>query len=712
MKSNSKNNNDEIIKLKKENEELKTRLSINKKIIQEFFKNSNMSQKASVFVENIKKENSVLLSKIETLKKENENISKINYIPGDKNKSVDIYENKLFVYENLLKEKQSIIINLKEQNNTLNQLFQSKINKDKIKFLDKNIEQKNALNLTNNINNNNDINNNNISNNELNKCFIEEIYVTSPHKVVNTLNDKVELYKSVNQKLKNLIHELKENLSNKEKEYNKLEEEALKIKQELQKCTQMKNNEDIINQLIQYQSMKSIPISQSCSNFKIQKNEFNNNKINNTRNKTKKTRSSSYIMTYSNNAKKEKIMKEIENYENINKTVKEITDNDFDLAGEWADTLKHCGMTQEEFLRFCELNITNKLTNAIEYLYKILIDKNIQIKLLTQENEALNEENIRLNKINIEMESMIEFYQKNKNKKIKNKTKNDIIIQNNNNNNFKNQTIIKNNSFFDDYKNKFLNVRNKNTLNFNNNSSQNELQSTFVNVDNNITHTNININMMMDYDHINDINKNSITSSEFRDGLLLNELNKINNNKFINKDKTQNNQSNSLIKPKKINKSKDKALRYLKMDKRKIKNRSYNKLIIDRNNNINNNYIDYTNNNINDNNEKTQNISTIKKSCKNFDKINEYNRTIKNIFSNTEKMQIKNIKKNINTKKINNINLNADRIMNNLKLLNKNKYKINEDNNTNNNNHYKLCKSENNKIVKLFKKQIKIKLNK
>ena len=131
MKSNSKNNNDEIIKLKKENEELKTRLLINKKIIQEFFKNSNMSQKASVFVENIKRENNVLLAKIETLKKENENISKmkLNYVPGDKNKKIDLYENKLFVYENLLKEKQSIIINLKEQNNNLKELFQSKINK-------------------------------------------------------------------------------------------------------------------------------------------------------------------------------------------------------------------------------------------------------------------------------------------------------------------------------------------------------------------------------------------------------------------------------------------------------------------------------------------------------------------------------------------------------------------------------------------------------
>ena len=402
MKSNSINNN-ENIRLKKENDELKTRLSINQKIIKEFFKNSNMDKKAIIFVENIKKENNILLAKIENLKKENEKLSTIY----SKNNPIDIYENKLFVYENLLKEKQSIIINLKEQNKNLKEIVESNINKNKIEEIKDNyIKNVKKENIGNNINN---------------KCFIEEIYITSPHKVVNNLNDKIELYKSVNQRLKILIKELKTNLSNKEKDYLKLEEESIKIKEELQKCNQMKNNEDIINQLIHYQNMKSIPISQSCSNFKIQNNEFNNN----TRNK--KTKSSSNINIYNNN-NKEKMMKEIERYENINKTVKEISNKDFDLAEEWVETLKHCGMTQEEFLRFCELKITNKLTNAIEYLYKILIDKNIQIKLFMQENEALNEENIRLNKINIEMESIIEFYQKNKK-------------------NEKNKKLIKNNSF-------------------------------------------------------------------------------------------------------------------------------------------------------------------------------------------------------------------------------------------------------------------------
>ena len=137
-------------------------------------------------------------------------------------------------------------------------------------------------------------------------------------------------------------------------------------------------------------------------------------------------------------------MKEIEVYENVNKTVKEISENDFDLAGEWAETLKQCGMTQEEFLKFCGMKMTNKLTNAIEYLYKILIDKNIQIKLLMKENETLNEENIRLNKINIQMETLVDYYEKNnKSNNIKDKSENNL------NQNKKNK-IIKSNTFFDD----------------------------------------------------------------------------------------------------------------------------------------------------------------------------------------------------------------------------------------------------------------------
>ena len=565
MKSNLQINN-EIKLLKKENEELKTRLTINTEIIQEFFKNSNIDEKVSLFVENIKKENNLLLNEINDLKNQNQKLISVNEQISNPNKiNLETYEDKLFIYENLLKEKQSIIVNLKEQNKNLKLFIDSKIEKKEI---------------------NNDINEEKDKTSNY-KYIIEEIYIVSPQQLINTLNDKIELYKDINTKLKNLINEFKTRLLNKDKEYLQLEEEVMHLKQELQKYTQIKNNEEIMNQLIQYQSMKSIPISQSYSNI-----NFNNIKNKNTRNK--QTRSLSYINNYTNDLKK--VMKEIEVYENFNKTVNEISKNDFDLAGEWAETLKQCGMTQEEFLKFCGMKITNKLTNAIEYLYKILIDKNIQIKLLMKENETLNEENIRLNKINIQMETLVDYYEKNnKNNNIKNENEN-IFNKN------KNNKIIKSNTFFDDSK-----IRDKTIIS----PLKNKQQKTYVNVGNNITHTNININMLMDYE------------------------NKLNENKFKNGY---------------IYKSNDKLYRHIKLNNKKISNKSYNKIIKGKKHGLI---------------CKTLNLSSIKKNQNDLSKINNknfnYNKTIKNIFSNTEKFLI-NKGRNTDTKKKKNINL----IMNSL----------------------------------------------
>ena len=565
MKSNLQINN-EIKILKKENEELKARLSINTEIIQEFFKNSNIDEKVSLFVENIKKENNLLLNEINDLKNQNQKLISVNEQISNPNKiNLETYEDKLFIYENLLKEKQSIIVNLKEQNKNLKLFIDSKIEKKEI---------------------NNDIDEEKDKTSNY-KYIIEEIYIVSPQQLINTLNDKIELYKDINTKLKNLINEFKTRLLNKDKEYLQLEEEVMHLKQELQKYTQIKNNEEIMNQLIQYQSMKSIPISQSYSNI-----NFNNIKNKNTRNK--QTRSLSYINNYTNDLKK--VMKEIEVYENFNKTVNEISKNDFDLAGEWAETLKQCGMTQEEFLKFCGMKITNKLTNAIEYLYKILIDKNIQIKLLMKENETLNEENIRLNKINIQMETLVDYYEKNnKNNNIKNENEN-IFNKN------KNNKIIKSNTFFDDSK-----IRDKTIIS----PLKNKQQKTYVNVGNNITHTNININMLMDYE-------NKLNENKFKSGYIYN--------------------------------SNDKLYRHIKLNNKKISNKSYNKIIKGKKHGLI---------------CKTLNLSSIKKNQNDLSKINNknfnYNKTIKNIFSNTEKFLI-NKGRNTDTKKKKNINL----IMNSL----------------------------------------------
>ena len=162
MKSNLQINN-EIKLLKKENEELKTRLTINTEIIQEFFKNSNIDEKVSLFVENIKKENNLLLNEINDLKNQNQKLISVNEQISNPNKiNLETYEDKLFIYENLLKEKQSIIVNLKEQNKNLKLFIDSKIEKKEI---------------------NNDIDEEKDKTSNY-KYIIEEIYIVSPQQLI------------------------------------------------------------------------------------------------------------------------------------------------------------------------------------------------------------------------------------------------------------------------------------------------------------------------------------------------------------------------------------------------------------------------------------------------------------------------------------------------------------------------------------------------
>ena len=396
--------------LKKENSDLHQNLQINKDIIQTFFKKSPIEKKVDLFIEKTKQENKLLLEQILDLKKENNKLSKYsNQINKYKNE-IEIANSKIFMFENLIVEKENIISNLNK------------------KILMYKSKDKNNLN---------------------------EVFIVNPSQIVNKINENLQLYKEINQKLTNHIKTLKLALTKKEKEMSKMEKELYKYKKEVSLYKQQKNNVDIITQLNQYQAMNSsLNRSTICKSHNTLHNQNNDNfhtlnsskSINNLR------------------GKKKSLYNEIERLENVNKNAKEITEKQFDLASEWYETLKHCNMTQEEYVNFCNNKLTIRLTDIIEYLYKFLIDKNIQIKLLSEENNYLNSENLNLNKLYLELQ---EQYEK----------------------------------------------KGKNTLKDDN--------STFVNVDNNITNNNININMMMDY--MKEV-KQSMTSSEFRDGMIIDQF--------------------------------------------------------------------------------------------------------------------------------------------------------------------------------------------
>ena len=425
--------------LKKENKDLLQNLQINKEIIQTFFKKSTIDKKVDFFIEKSQQENQILLEQISDLKKENNKLlksaSQINKYKND----IEIANSKIFMFDNIIIEKENIIQNLNKKIS----LYKSK-----------------------------------------NKNNLNEIFIANPSEIIIKINENLQIYKDINKKLTEHIKTLKLALTKKEKEITKIEKDLYKYKKEVSIYKQQKNNVDIISQLNQYQAMNS-SLNRSTINRSQNINQTYHYDNFQTLNSSK---------SFNNlRGRKKSLYNEIERLENVNKNAKEITEKQFDLASEWYETLKHCNMTQEEYVNFCNNKITVRLTDIIEYLYKFLIDKNIQIKLLTEENNYLNSENLNLNKLNLELQEQCE--------KIS-----------------------------------------KNTLKDDN--------STFVNIDNNITNNNININMMMDY--MKEV-KQSISSSEFRDGMIIDQFD-INSdlnifsikNSYVNTESDRNN-----IKPKK-----------------------------------------------------------------------------------------------------------------------------------------------------------------
>ena len=437
--------------LQQENNDLLQNLEINKQIIKNFFKNTPFDKKFKEVLSKIQEENKLLYEKIEKLSNENKRLIVTSSKTNIYKNQLEVAKGKIFIFENILTEKENIIKDLNKQ-------LESKINYE------------NEIKEENNENNENKV--------KSGKKYIHEIYITEPNIAINNINDTLQIYKEVNLNLSNQIKMLKETLQKKNSELQKVSLELYNSQKEISEYKQQKNNADIISQLSLNKDLSSSKKDKSSfSNTLENKNSITNNNASSEMSKKKKS-----------------LYDEIERLEGIKKSTKELNEKEFDLTSEWFDTLKHCNMSQEEYVNYCKNKKTQKLTDVIEYLYKYLIDKNLQIKLMDEENEQLNIENLRLNKENIELCEECDRVKK---------------IDGN---------------------------------------------STFVNVDNNITHNNININMMLDY--MKEV-KQTITSSEFVDGIVLDQLDFssdfINNNNNNNNLNLENNFNNSCKEFKKKN---------------------------------------------------------------------------------------------------------------------------------------------------------------
>lgn len=413
----------QISLLKQENADLKANLQINKEIIQGFFQGTCFEQKINLFLVKTKQENTLLSEKIKNLEALVEQLNiykKTNSTYQDELKQL---KSKVFLLENLLIEKENENKNLKQ-----------------LKIIPSSSTKKGVM-----------------------ASIRDEIYVTSPGKIVNMLNDEVEMLREINSKLVSHITTFKQALNKKEKMLVDAEKQISKYKSELTVLKQEKTNTNIMNQLNQYKLANNKTylgssgklMNKSAHLILHDSLSISGGAINPNLNKSRRS-----------------LINQIEKLEQINNNKKQINDNNFDLAEEWYETLKHCNLTQNQYIKFCNDKRVSQLTDVIEYLYKLIIDKNIQIKLVNEENDCLNLENLKMNKKILELGEKIE------------------CLENNN---------------------------------FPKNAKGGHDNSTFVNLDTSINNINDNINLNMMMDYLKEV-KQSITSSEFQEGMILDQF--------------------------------------------------------------------------------------------------------------------------------------------------------------------------------------------
>ena len=217
--------------------------------------------------------------------------------------------------------------------------------------------------------------------------FFIETLITDPSVIVNKLNDELLLYKDIYNKQMKYIKQLKKSLEQSEIVNDNIEEVCHKYKQTIKSLLSTKSISS--NELSDYQRT-GLQLGISKSN---------------------KTLNYSSLSINSRRQTQLGLIQRLEDYEKKTSRKK----NKISTESDWIEALRFCDMTQEEFYRYAKSKINEKLCSMIEYLYKLIVDKNNHLQLLIKENETLSIDNLRLNKNNLELidELHLEIEEKN-----------------------------------------------------------------------------------------------------------------------------------------------------------------------------------------------------------------------------------------------------------------------------------------------------------
>ena len=333
----------------------------------------------------------------------NKNNNKIdNFINQYKQENDKLYEQNY----NLSKKIENLIskFSLNEQllNETINQLRNENVKiQAKIFFIEQKVKKKDNI-----------IKNQNKKLDELKYNFTlidKEIFISEPSNAVLKLNDELLYYKDLYFNFSKLVKKCKGDIFKYKNKIQNLETE----------------NQNLRNQYKTH--IFSINKERDKLIFEIKKNkkdEIENGllkKINyiNKRNKT-------------------------ENNEEINYRKFE--------NEEFLEICKNVGLTKKKFEKLSKENQYSQLTETIELLFKLLVDRNITINLLEKENDNLNKKNFKLNKENMDL-----FNENLDLKEQINKIKENFFNLNNKTTNFSSENSLKTNCNNDKIKNTIIN---------------------------------------------------------------------------------------------------------------------------------------------------------------------------------------------------------------------------------------------------------------
>ena len=307
-----------------------------------------------------------------------------------------------------------------------------------------------------------------------------------PSKALLKLNDELLFYKESHQKFLAKLKKKQETIIKYENMINKLNTENSELKKTYKlKLLKVNNEKENILSIIVQNNLNIDEQSNSDLNNKNQKNiNLAKSKISSGLSLTTTDNNDNSSNNYNNNNTNHTLEQLNLNYSQLKKII-----NKDDVIGkettleEFGAILKNVGLTRELFEKMSQIKGFGKLTDSIEFFYKLCLEKNKQILILEKENESLVFKNYELNKLNIELENELKVYKNNcendkNNLNINNIKKildDDSIINNQsqNGNNTNINSNINNNTNTNTTNNNTNNTNNTNNNNTNNNNTNN-----------------------------------------------------------------------------------------------------------------------------------------------------------------------------------------------------------------------------------------------